>query len=367
MTPKSSESDSRPFEVLGVTEAEEAAYRWLLAHARGSVREVASAMRISLAQCQRLLGSMETKGLVTDSAERPRRYLPVSPDMALEALFARRERDMKRARTAMLEVRQIASARRQHEPEPFVELITDHETSRQTYEQMMRTAQHEFLTLVRAPLLFTVLGSTGNEGAQRAAARGVHFRGITDLDFLGVPGIVPRMKGDILSGEEFRVFSKLPLKMAIADRRFAILPLNLVDPTGPSLLVRSSALLDALYALFEALWERSSPLSFSGDGTAVITAVASKHAKDVEELTALMATGLNDKAIAHQLGVSKRTLNRRILELVRDLDARSRFQAGWVAASRRAARSVHNDATDDAALPAARRRVQSRAQRAPKR
>jgi DNA-binding NarL/FixJ family response regulator len=44
-----------------------------------------------------------------------------------------------------------------------------------------------------------------------------------------------------------------------------------------------------------------------------------------------MAAGLNDKAIAHELGISMRTLNRRISELMTQLNARSRFQIGWIA------------------------------------
>jgi DNA-binding NarL/FixJ family response regulator len=52
------------------------------------------------------------------------------------------------------------------------------------------------------------------------------------------------------------------------------------------------------------------------------------------QLLALLAGGLNDKAIASELDVSTRTLDRRILKLMRGLGARTRFQAGWIAAQR---------------------------------
>jgi DNA-binding NarL/FixJ family response regulator len=57
-------------------------------------------------------------------------------------------------------------------------------------------------------------------------------------------------------------------------------------------------------------------------------------AAESEQLVSLLAGGLNDKTIASELGISTRTLDRRILTLMRSLGARTRFQAGWVAARR---------------------------------
>jgi len=41
---------------------------------------------------------------------------------------------------------------------------------------------------------------------------------------------------------------------------------------------------------------------------------------------------MNDKSIEHELGMSSRTLARRIVELTGRLGASTRFQAGWLAA-----------------------------------
>jgi DNA-binding NarL/FixJ family response regulator len=43
---------------------------------------------------------------------------------------------------------------------------------------------------------------------------------------------------------------------------------------------------------------------------------------------------MNDKSIAQELGISARTLERRILDLFRSLDSKTRFQAGWQSAHR---------------------------------
>jgi Bacterial regulatory proteins, luxR family len=60
--------------------------------------------------------------------------------------------------------------------------------------------------------------------------------------------------------------------------------------------------------------------------------VASDSVDSVNELVSLLTMGINDKTIASELDLSMRTLNRRVSELMSALGARSRFQAGWLAA-----------------------------------
>lgn len=51
-----------------------------------------------------------------------------------------------------------------------------------------------------------------------------------------------------------------------------------------------------------------------------------------QETLELRCTGMKDEAIARHLGISPRTLNRRILRLMTVLGVSSRFQAGIQAA-----------------------------------
>lgn len=48
----------------------------------------------------------------------------------------------------------------------------------------------------------------------------------------------------------------------------------------------------------------------------------------------LLAAGLTDEAVARRLDVSVRTLRRVTADLMERLEARSRFQAGYLAATR---------------------------------
>lgn len=325
---------ARPLDILGISEAEESAYRWLLAHSGATVPEIAQVLALTSDKTQRLLDLIEAKGLLTRTPERPRRYIPSSPDIALQALALRHQERLQRAQGAIQELqKQAVAARPGGEREQLVELINNREAERQIFEQMQRAAKKTVLTLVRPPVLISRLDVPYEEdqSTQREArARNVLYRSIVDAEFLALPGAIVRVRGDIKVGEEIRMLPSLPFKMILSDRRIALIPLELREEWSPSLLVRSPALLDALYALFEILWERATPISFTHAGELKICSLRSHLPEGTEDLISLMAAGLNDKRIAHEMGISASTLTRRIAEVMKAFNVRNRFQLGRV-------------------------------------
>ncbi|WP_344743196.1 helix-turn-helix transcriptional regulator [Streptosporangium vulgare] len=83
-----------------------------------------------------------------------------------------------------------------------------------------------------------------------------------------------------------------------------------------------------LIALFEQTWGAASPL---GEERRRDEKGLSGQEREVLRL---LSTGLTDEAVARRLDVSVRTLRRVTAELMERLDARSRFQAGYLAAAR---------------------------------
>lgn len=325
--------EERALHVLGIGREEEDVYRWLLTHSRTRSADIARALVLSPSRVKRLLDGIEAKGLVTYTPEQPRRYMAVSPDIALEALALRHQEMLKHAHGAIKELQQHARAEQHDGSESVVEVITSRETERQIFDNLHRTAQDEILTLTCPPLRVTRLdtsGGTQNDLQSEAQTRGVSYRSIVDAEFLALPGAVDKMRNEVGIGEQFRSFSSLPFKMVLCDRRIAIIPLNLQQPDSPSLLVRSSALLDALYALFEMFWKHSSPATFTASGALKIDEGKVELGAHTADIIMLMSAGLNDKSIAHELQISSSTLNRRIAEIMRVFDARTRFQLGWL-------------------------------------
>jgi DNA-binding NarL/FixJ family response regulator len=99
--------------------------------------------------------------------------------------------------------------------------------------------------------------------------------------------------------------------------------------------LRTCALIDALHELFELLWQRASPIALTKEGNLRTGDTSQVGSADDEIIMSLLAAGLSDKAIAHELNVSLRTLRRRTTDLLKMIGARTRYQAGWLAASQR--------------------------------
>ena len=318
-------------ESIGIPEPEERVYEVLLERGNGTAEEIARDLGWTTRKVRPLLTSLEVKGLATHAPERVPRYLPTPPDIAVEALVLKRQEEIQRARLAALRLQERAAHTRKARAVEarVVEIVSGREAQGRVFEQMQRAAQSEVLGVERAPYVLTL--DETNEAQKHAMARGVRYRNVIETGALEIPGNLERIRNHMEGGEETRVSAELPLKMVVVDRRIAIIPLHLDRSGSPALLVRSSSLLDSLCQLFELIWERATPISFAG---ATPAGESSRQLGDMERLVPLLAAGLNDKAIAHELGVSARTLDRRIVEFMKSVNARTRFQAGWVAALR---------------------------------
>jgi DNA-binding NarL/FixJ family response regulator len=145
---------------------------------------------------------------------------------------------------------------------------------------------------------------------------------------LEIAGELEVLRGLVAAGEEARTLADVPLKAMIADRHLALIPLRLEEPgLEGGLLVHPSPLLQALTTLFEALWERAAPLRFVGKSIAAGEALPALTADD-ERLLALLSAGVKEEAIARQLGVGLRTVERQVRRLMDAVHVRTRFQLG---------------------------------------
>lgn len=126
------------------------------------------------------------------------------------------------------------------------------------------------------------------------------------------------------AGEEIRVLPDVPTRMFVIGTTHAVLPEPLGYADEPRTLVRQQGIVEALVLLFEQLWDRASPVQEFEVGDADLRRF----------LLAQLAAGAHDEQIARKLGISLRTVRRRVADLMSDLGADSRFQAGVEAARR---------------------------------
>jgi DNA-binding Lrp family transcriptional regulator len=161
-------------------------------------------------------------------------------------------------------------------------------------------------------------------------ARKVRCRAVYAAEVLAVPQRAEAIRALVGLGEDARVVPHVPVKMMIVDRREALLPLGASDGGPPvnAVVVHKSEICDALVALFESVWARGVPL-FKRHGESDTDLADTDHA-----ILQLLNAGMTDDVIGRQLGISERTVRRRVSELAERVEAGSRFQIGAQAARR---------------------------------
>jgi DNA-binding CsgD family transcriptional regulator len=168
-------------------------------------------------------------------------------------------------------------------------------------------------------------------------ARGVRWRAVYAAASLEVDGGLERLRANVADGEEARITETLPAKLAIADGVLGLIGLNLSATEPEAIVTESPVLLAALTTLFESQWSRGVPFAAT-DGAAWRSNARTDPQRPPtvaeRELLTLIAGGVKDEAIARQLGMSTRTIRRRIHLLFAELGATNRFHAGVQAAQR---------------------------------
>jgi DNA-binding CsgD family transcriptional regulator len=130
-------------------------------------------------------------------------------------------------------------------------------------------------------------------------------------------------------GGKLRLTSQIPVKLVIFDRAAALLPIWGDRPSAGSVVVHSPALVAALVALFESVWQRAEPVSLTRRHHGL---PASGRDLRTREILRMMAAGMKDETIARVLDISRRTVQQHITDAGAMLGARTRFQMALLAA-----------------------------------
>jgi hypothetical protein len=317
------------FEGIGLTGPEQVAYAALVDMSPATVADLQHATAgDDTHQLALVLDSLEALGLITRVPGTPARYTAIDPEMALELLIIGREEQLRRARLA---AQRLATRFRdrvsRRDPAELIEIVTGADAAARRIQQIQRGAREEFRFIDKPPYLLPagVLSDTEVEQLDRD----VRYRGIYDPAGLPTHDLAGDMEQTLSRGEEARMLAHAPIKLLLVDDRYACLPLQ-ADPEEliSIVVVHPSGLLEALSALFEALWKRAMPSPPHGQDD------LSAPTEDERRLLTMLTAGVPDRAAAKQLGVSPRTYQRRIQDLMTQLEAETRFQAGLAAGMR---------------------------------
>ncbi|GAA1139476.1 helix-turn-helix transcriptional regulator [Ornithinicoccus hortensis] len=156
---------------------------------------------------------------------------------------------------------------------------------------------------------------------------------VVDRALLGEPGVLAELERQSAAGASVKVMGAVPFGVVIADHTAALVDLSQHDEQGGgSFLIRRAAVLAGLRALVEVGNTRGVPLT-PRPGEKGGRKGMPLDDRDVRIL-GLLAAGATDQMIARSIGVSTRTVERRIRFLMEHLGGGTRFQAGVQAARR---------------------------------
>ncbi|MEZ0066885.1 hypothetical protein ABIA32_002898 [Streptacidiphilus sp. MAP12-20] len=311
-----------------------ALYSHVLKHGDPSVprAELSRATGLDPAQLDEALEQLRTLRLVGDEALLLGEVLPIAPATARMQLLSPLERDLERKQRAVDAVRAV-----------YAQLALPYQQS------MVRSAGEgavtEFHDLSGVRKLITELSATCSEeviaahpgGArseevlresqqrtEQLLARGVRMRSLYQHTARHHPPTAAYVAFATALGAEVRTQGDAFMRLLLFDCEAAIVELR-GEPLG-ALLIREPSIVQHMKLSFESNWSRARAFDPAYDSEVV------REISGSTKLTImrLLVEGIEDKAVARRLGMSLRTCQRHIAEILRSLGARNRLQAGYL-------------------------------------
>jgi DNA-binding CsgD family transcriptional regulator len=307
-------------------------YRLRVIHPTDSVEQIAARAGLTLPEAADAESRLSALGLLRPSPTGGQ--VAVSPETAADTLLAPMEQDILQRRIAMAATRarlhalsgDYLEARSLRSAKSSIEIVEGIDNTRAVIDDLARNCSESQDALVPGSGLSEAAIEAATPQDMEILERGVKVRSLFQHSARKNRAQVRHAMLLTRAGAQVRSTSVLPSRMQIYDHSCAVLPLDPDRAAAGAALIRDPTVLSFLQQLFEHYWDRA--LDFAEeeqrDGPAPT---------EVEhDVLMLMAAGKKDEAIAHQLGMSPRSVSRIVARLLERLNAESRFQAGARAA-----------------------------------
>ncbi|MFE6021568.1 LuxR family transcriptional regulator [Streptomyces sp. NPDC056441] len=316
--------------LLGIDHAAGQVYLTLLELAPAPLSAIGTAAGLGAAELATAYGALVDAGLASAAEEGGEVVAPVPPTAGLEILARHRAAEVEESRITVGGA--FESFRRQRLAaynDNLVEVVTGDAIGPRIRHAW--ASARDQIRQFESPPYFPLSGAT--DDALATLARGVTQRVVYSRESLEHLGhLKDVIEPCIKAGEQARVLPSVPVKLVIIDEAYALVSLSIkeADVHNTMLVVQPCGLLSALVALFEQSWQNALP--FHGRTTRPGGLPPADR-----RLLWLLAGGASDDVIAREMGISRRTLFRRLQILMAQLGAANRFQmalqaqrCGWL-------------------------------------
>lgn len=307
-----------------------AAYEHVLREQEWSEASIAQSLGVPVSRAREVQSHLTSAGLLRPSQEDPQRLVPAAPLVGLGGVVAEAERtigqrldEIGRWRRAMQRLAEEHDARRLSAAASRFEELRGTDATVQQVSQALHEATSEVLTAVTSALPITAL-EQARRGDASLLERGVTVRAIYLEGHLRQSSALRAhlsWLGD--HGAHIRMAPALPTRLMCIDRHTAAVAIDPDNPSAGGLLVSAPGIVAVVAALFELLWERSTPVGCPAPSAGPL------GLSDVERsVLRLLSEGAKDEGVSRRTGLSVRSVRRTIAGLSERLGVRSRFELG---------------------------------------
>ncbi|MFD9405627.1 hypothetical protein ACFWBN_01210 [Streptomyces sp. NPDC059989] len=258
-------------------------------------------------------------------------YVPASPDAAaahlvgpIEAEIQKRHREAERLRNHVMTMKSVFEESWQsHFMRNPIEHLTLLDTVRSTLERLSAGARTEVAAAhPRLPPQEAL-----EEGLARTAEvidRGIVMRTLYPHSVLAHQYMQQHLTKMVALGAQVRTIGHIPDRIIFFDWETAIIADRRNSGGEAAIAIRDPSLVDHLYRAWESTWDSARPFTSAPSG------VGYGSAKDElrRSIVRLLESGMKDEMAARRLSMSTSTYRRHVTDLMNELGAESRFQAG---------------------------------------
>lgn len=255
----------RKLQQVGLNAYEARSYLVLMGHPRFKALELAARSHVPRQKIYEVLDSLVEKGFAQVVQEKTKLFSAVDPSLAIPAYLARRGKALQnelteqaRLATGLIEDLRAGFLEGQdgRGTLDFLSLVNDPTQTAIHYRRMLATVQREYAEFSRPPFAVDPLDE---QLVREVAGRGIGCRLLIEAGPIDREHR-ERLKDYQTSGIQIRFLDRLPLKLALFDKKcglVALLDPVLTKPSWAAVVFEHDGFAEAMSGLFESYWWRA--------------------------------------------------------------------------------------------------------------